>query len=225
MLNKQKGNMYGFVTHTWNPIKGKCPHNCSYCYMKELVKSELHLDEKDLTKTHLGSNNYIFIGSSTDMFANEVPKEWIFRVLGMCRLNENDNTFLFQTKNPMRFLEFEGFYPKHTVLCITIETNRDIEGINCPQPANRALIFSDKHFDKYTKMITIEPILDFDVPALIDLIQQVHPKYVNIGADSKKHNLKEPSIFKIENLITGINKMTNITLKENLHRLGEVKNG
>jgi len=25
-LNKQKGNMYGFVTHTWNVIKGKCPH-------------------------------------------------------------------------------------------------------------------------------------------------------------------------------------------------------
>lgn len=25
-LNKAKGNMYEFITHTWNPIKGKCPH-------------------------------------------------------------------------------------------------------------------------------------------------------------------------------------------------------
>jgi DNA repair photolyase len=33
-LNPSKGNMYPFVTHTWNPIRGKCPHDCSYCYMK-----------------------------------------------------------------------------------------------------------------------------------------------------------------------------------------------
>lgn len=27
--------MYDFVTHTWNTIKGECPHDCSYCYMKK----------------------------------------------------------------------------------------------------------------------------------------------------------------------------------------------
>ena len=31
MLNRQKGNMYPWITHTWNPIKGKCPHDCTYC--------------------------------------------------------------------------------------------------------------------------------------------------------------------------------------------------
>ena len=46
MLNKQKGNMYGFVTHTWNVIKGKCPHDCEYCYMKIFPLGELHFDEK-----------------------------------------------------------------------------------------------------------------------------------------------------------------------------------
>ena len=34
MLNKQKGNMYGFVTHTWNTVKGRCKYDCRYCYMK-----------------------------------------------------------------------------------------------------------------------------------------------------------------------------------------------
>ena len=24
MIKESKGNMYEFVTHTWNPIKGKC---------------------------------------------------------------------------------------------------------------------------------------------------------------------------------------------------------
>ena len=81
-LNKVSGNMYDFVTHTWNPIKGICPHACSYCYMKDINKrykkqpKPLHLDEKEL-KTNLGSGNTIFVGSSCDMWAESVPVEWI----------------------------------------------------------------------------------------------------------------------------------------------------
>ena len=33
MLNEAKGNMYSWVTHTWNTVKGECPHGCTYCYM------------------------------------------------------------------------------------------------------------------------------------------------------------------------------------------------
>ena len=33
-LNKTNGNMYPWVTHTWNPLAGECKHNCNYCYMK-----------------------------------------------------------------------------------------------------------------------------------------------------------------------------------------------
>ena len=35
-LNLSNGNMYKFVNYTWNPIKGKCLHDCSYCYMKTM---------------------------------------------------------------------------------------------------------------------------------------------------------------------------------------------
>ena len=31
-LNKTKGDMYDFITHTWNPIRGRCLHDCSYCH-------------------------------------------------------------------------------------------------------------------------------------------------------------------------------------------------
>ena len=73
-LNKQKGNMYAFVTHTWNAVKGKCPHDCEYCYMKEFPQGELKFDEKEL-KTDLGEGNFIFVGSSCDMFADAVPSQ------------------------------------------------------------------------------------------------------------------------------------------------------
>ncbi len=70
-LRKQTGNMYSFVTHTWNPIKGRCPHECEYCYMRRFPQGPLHLDEKELW-TDLGSGNFIFVGSGTDMWAEEV---------------------------------------------------------------------------------------------------------------------------------------------------------
>lgn len=35
-LNKAGGEMYEFVTHTWNTVKGDCFHNCRYCYMKRI---------------------------------------------------------------------------------------------------------------------------------------------------------------------------------------------
>ena len=35
-LNIRKGDMYKFIDFTWNPIKGKCLHDCSYCYMKQI---------------------------------------------------------------------------------------------------------------------------------------------------------------------------------------------
>jgi len=33
-LNKQKGNMYLRVIHTWSSITGKCPHNSCDAFLK-----------------------------------------------------------------------------------------------------------------------------------------------------------------------------------------------
>ena len=94
-LNKQSGNMYPFVTHTWNPIRGRCPHQCYYCYMKHFKVGNLRLEEKEL-QINLGNSNFIFVGSSTDMWAADVASEWIRRVLE--HTNKYNNTYLFQTK-------------------------------------------------------------------------------------------------------------------------------
>lgn len=121
-LNKQKGNMYPFITHTWNPIRGKCPHDCAYCYMKAFPQPELHFAEKEM-ETNLGSGNFIFVGSSTDMWALEVPSNWILAALNRCCTF--DNRYLFQSKNPQRFLEFINEFPPRVILSTTIETNRE----------------------------------------------------------------------------------------------------
>ena len=117
VLNKATGNMYSFATHTWNPIKGQCPHDCNYCYMKRWKQKPLHLVEKEL-KDNLGEGNFIFVGSSTDMFAWDVPEEWIIKVLAKCRNYEN-NTYLFQTKNHCRYWVILK-YPKNTIFGTTL---------------------------------------------------------------------------------------------------------
>ena len=67
--------MYEFITHTWNPIKGCCYHQCSYCYMNNLLtpkyKCSPVLVEYEFSKD-LNEGTRIFVGSSIDMFAENV---------------------------------------------------------------------------------------------------------------------------------------------------------
>jgi len=217
-LNKQRGNMYGFVTHTWNPIKGKCPHDCSYCYMKRYLQPELHFDEKEL-KTNLGEGNFIFVGSSCDMFADKIPPEWIIKILNHC--TKFNNEYLFQTKNPKAY---DGYGANIAaindfVLCTTIETNRfylDYMG-SAPSPKERSLAMQEIPWKK--KHVTIEPIMDFDLENFLFYLLDCNPIQVNIGADSGNNNLPEPSKDKILELIKELEKFTIIHQKKNLKRL------
>lgn len=214
MLNKQKGNMYAFVTHTWNPIKGKCSHDCKYCYMKVFSQRPLHLVEKEL-KDDLGQDNFIFVGSSTDMFAEDVSKEWISKVLEHCRIYKN--TYLFQSKNPMRFNEFINEFPLSSIFGTTLESNIN-HGISLAQDVSaRAVWLSD--FKANIKMVSVEPIMDFDLVPFVIMIKNIEPQWVAIGADSKHHHLVEPSAEKIETLITELKKFTEVKIKDNLKRL------
>lgn len=217
-LKKQKGNMYDFVTHMWSPIKGKCSHDCGYCYMKKWGKQPpLHLDEKDLN-TNLGSGKFIFVCHTCDMFAEDVPAEWIFKVLGQLEKYPK-NKYLLQSKNPERFIEFFGYYPDDIIFGTTIETNRDIVKSKAPSVEERATILGHLFDTGHTTMVTIEPIFDFDLEPMVELITEANPEWVNIGADSKGHKLPEPSPEKIRQLTETLKQATDVKLKGNLKRI------
>jgi len=210
-LNKQTGNMYPFVTHTWNPIRGKCPHDCSYCYMKVYPQPNLHFTEAEM-KTNLGKGNFIFVGSSTDMWAKRVFVNWILDTLEHCC--KFKNRYLFQSKNPQRF---QGFlFPDDVVLGTTIETNRDYNVSKAPYPWERMMAMT--YLDK-PKMVSIEPIMDFDLDILPYWIKNIKPEFVSIGADSKGHNLPEPPAEKVQRLIEQLQKFTVVKIKSNLERI------
>jgi len=217
-MNKQKGDMYPFVTHTMNFVRGECPHDCVYCYMKGLIRNlTLRLESKEF-RTDLGSGNFIFVGSSIDVFAEVIPTVWIKKVLEYCK-NFN-NRYLFQSKNPKRFCEF-GF-PKDSVLGTTIETNRDYKLSKAPSSEERyKAMLNAKRIFNFPIMISIEPMMDFDLEFLTIWIKELKPEFVSVGADSKRHNLPEPSREKIEKLIEELRKFTEIKIKSNLKRLYE----
>lgn len=223
-LNISKGNMYDFITHTWNTVKGACPHDCSYCYMKRWGKQKPVRFDKEELKTDLGKGNFIFVGSSCDLFAGGIPTAWTIATMRHCARFDK-NKYLFQSKNPSGFgwlcePEFSGL-SKNTVLCTTIETNRwypEIMGRG-PDCCDRAEAMAD--LSSFPRHVTIEPIMDFDLALMVEFIKRCEPIQVNIGADSGNNNLPEPSAQKVLALIEELNKFTTVVKKSNIARILE----
>ena len=181
--------------------------------MKRFKQKPIRLVESEL-KTDLGMGNFIFVGSSCDMFAEDIPDDWILRILDYCK--QFSNRYLFQSKNPERMTEFSKYFPENTVLGTTIETNREELHYNAPDVSERQFHIQQS---KFPVMVTIEPIMDFDLEILVAWIKDIKPDWVNIGADSKGHNLPEPNKEKIEKLIEELKKFTEVKIKSNLNRL------
>jgi len=93
---------------TCNPIIGKCPHACWYCYAEHIRKKQMISEEMKFLKHRLKFRREaatIFIGSMFDIFADEVPHEWIEEIIETTKLYPQ-HTFLFLTKNPERYRDF-----------------------------------------------------------------------------------------------------------------------
>jgi DNA repair photolyase len=223
-MNKQKGQMYDWITHTSTHLAGKCPHECEYCSIQDLQKrfpeqlpysGELRLKEKEFAVNY-GTGKTIFIENCNDLFAEKVPDEWIERILEHCG-DYRENTYVFQTKNPARMNEWMHMIPNASLLGCTIETNRENNRGNAPSRLRRLGAMRGMLGKIF---ITIEPIMDFDLEIFSAQIIAVKPAFVNIGADSKGHGLPEPSIEKVMELVDFLTEAgIEIREKHNLERL------
>lgn len=222
-----KGNMYNWVTGTWNPIGGACPHDCSYCYVKTFripaLKRKYSGPPKLITyelKKNLGKNKFWFVGSCFDIFASEILNDWIIRTLIECQ--HYDNKYLFQSKNPARISSYIDIFPLKSIIGTTIETNRRYPQMgDAPPPENRVswMNYISKHLPYPEIMVTVEPIMAFDMIPLITAIKLCNPEWVNIGADSQGYNLPEPPADEIKELIYHLKKFTKVKVKKNLKRI------
>ena len=220
--------MYDFVNKKPNPLAGKCSHKCGYCYVTKMKARYPALAEKysgeprvvpSVLLKKYKESDFVFVCDCNDLFASDVPDEVINEILSA--YIDTPAQLFFQTKNPLRLCEFIDTIPKGSIICTTIETNRfysEKMGFTS-LPQTRA--FAMKKIDEagFEIQVTIEPIMDFDLPDFVDLIRWCNPTQVNIGADSGNNHLPEPSKEKLLALIDELQKFTTIARKTNLTRL------
>jgi hypothetical protein len=213
------GNMYEFAV-TWNPLGGECQHKCSYCSTNSLRKRFKAIDKKysgDITPYYSfppKSDKLVFVCSQNDLFASNVSDAYIENIINACI---GGNTYLFQTKNPARVNQFSLIIPENSIICTTIESDIRHEQMgNTPHPLYSALAMQ---YITFRKHVTIEPIMEFNLHDLLNIIRMCEPEQVNIGADSKRNNLPEPSKEKALELISELEKFTVVHQKSNLKRL------
>lgn len=213
--------MYDWIDKTRNFIAGECPHKCGYCYVKRLrfplikekYSGELRLIESELERNE-GEGKTIFVQDCGDLFAKEVPYDWIRIILR--HLGKFHNTYLFQTKNPERLKEFMHFFPANSIFGTTIETNRAYEDTKAPNVQERQYFIEEM---PERRMVSIEPVMEFDLDIMVKWMEDINPEFISIGADSGGNNLKEPSKEKLEELIKELSKFTEVKVKSNMQRL------
>ena len=207
---KKKSNMYALSIKQWNPFVG-CEFDCSYCESSfqrqakrqkqrclKCYKYTPHTHPDRLTdyipKTK--ENEFIFACASGDI--SFCPTPFLNKIIKRIEKDKN-KTFLIQSKNPKTFQRV--IFPQNTILGTTIETNRDklYDGISkAPKPSKRYKDFLK--IEHPSKMITIEPVVDFDLGVMVKWVKDIKPCMVWLGYDSKKNDLPEPSYEKFMNL-------------------------
>lgn len=135
-LNKQTSEAIDWAAWSWNPITG-CLHDCDYCYARDIANSE-RMDEfypdkfapalrphrlwvptkARVPEESTTAQRNVFVGSMADVFGKWVPKPWIEAILDVVEQCPDFN-FLFLTKFPQRYREFE--FPANAWLGTTVD--------------------------------------------------------------------------------------------------------
>jgi len=140
----------------------------------------------------------------------------------------NETPFMLQSKDPSCFLPYQEEFPAKTILCTTIETDRDTSQYSkAPLPVKRFLDM--RKLKGITKHATIEPIMDLDPFNLKRWLLEMGVEVVNIGYDSRKISnpdkfLPEPTLEKTQAFIQSLRE-AGVEVREKLMREGRQYNG
>lgn len=210
----ENGRMYPSAK-TWNPHKG-CLFDCTYCaptFQRQAKRQKnlcmdcyhyrphIHPDRLD----KIPSAEIVFVGGNGDI--SFCPPAFFWRILR--KIHDHNRrcphkTYYLQTKRPEYLGQFVDGFPLNAICVTTLETNRD-EGYGrvskAPKPTERHRQFLELPWDR--KVVTIEPVLDFDLEPFARMIEALHPEYVWVGFNSHPTEvpLPEPTEEKVKALI------------------------
>lgn len=205
-----KSRMYKDV-QTWNPFKG-CLFDCLYC--KPSFQLQAKRQKQNCTDCYNYKPHYhperlndipnadtIFVCGNADIAFCDL--DFVLKIIDSIKTRNKhhpEQTYYLQSKNPRTFERFHGTLPENAILLTTLETNR-IEGYHqvsyAPPPNERWHNF--RHIGYPRKVVTIEPVMDFDIGILFHWVRTIEPEYVWLGFNShpKQSPLPEPSKNKV----------------------------
>jgi protein gp37 len=215
MSSKTYSKMFPFITATWNPLGGECPHNCKGCWAKAYINrikmAKYHgaytIDKKQINKK-FKAGSFVFVCDMIDLFAANVPMVAVMTILRRIEA-QPDVTFLLLTKNPRYMWLME--LPKNVVAGATIETEFDprLYGFNyslAPLMKDRIQAMIDIKDSR--KFISIEPIMDFSPGVFLSAIKNIKPEFIAVGFDNYNSGLPEPeSLQKVLDFISEVEKL------------------
>jgi len=224
-------NMYGDSVKQWNCGVG-CEFDCRYCrnsFQRQMKRQRKNcsqcyeyvphfhkerLKNKVIRKLPITEGDeFIWVFSSADISFQKITD--IKKVFAVIRQLKN-RTFLIQSKDAkfLKELDEKLGIPDNVIVGITLETNRD-EGYElvskAPKPSERYKEFAEWDFPR--KVLTIEPIQDFDLEIFVEWIKAIKPIRIYIGYDTKQCQLNEPELTKTLKLIDELKKITKVKLK------------
>ena len=208
----KQDSMYVDSVKQWNPFVG-CKYDCLYCkssFQRQAKRQKQncmscyryepheHPNRLDDSLPPTGPGEFIFTCANSDI--TFCTTEYLKKIIERIK-REPKKTFVIQSKNPKTFARVT--FPANVILGTTIETNRDelnkqAKISKAPPPSQR---FTDFLKIKHArKMVTIEPVLKFDLAVMLDWIKQLKPIKVWIGYDSKSNTLPEPEVSEVKAL-------------------------
>ncbi|MFH1833914.1 MAG: hypothetical protein ABH877_02725 [bacterium] len=218
-LEELMGNMYD-NTKTWSPFVG-CRFACTYCvpsFQRQAKRQRGNCEDCYAFGPHehperlprIPSAEIVFCCASGDIsFATtryriQIAKAIHGHAARRRKRMEPPRTYYLQSKRPSALEDMLPYLPPEAVLVTTLESNRG-EGyplISCaPALWERFCTFSELKWPR--KVVTVEPVLDFDVEVFPDRLINIKPEYIWLGFNShpKQVALPEPSEEKIGLLV------------------------
>lgn len=205
--------MYPSSIRQWNPFVG-CRFNCIYCrrsFQAQLKRQkhrciscynyEPHEHPERLAQSLPITSYGQFIFTCANGDISFCSTAYLNKIVGRIH-SEPDKTFLIQSKNPITFHRIK--WPDNVILGTTLETDTydgydvGMKISDAPDPAIRLSDFC--YIQHPLKMITIEPVIDFNMKAMVLMMEQIKPCIIWIGYDTKKAGLPEPPIEKVKEL-------------------------
>jgi DNA repair photolyase len=217
--------MFKTVTKTWNVFTG-CRFGCTYCWAPGLIEGRLSHSPKykkgfeptfhpeELRRT-FKPGDFVGVALMGDIsFATAWELDAIVETTR--RFPQTD--FLFQTKNPGSYWRLESLGLKNVYYGTTIESN--LWNICSLAPAPVLRLDAMRSLKVPHKFLSIEPILDFELPGLVEWVRAIGPEIVEVGADNYHHCLPEPPWSKVEALLAELRTFVpRVVEKTGLRRL------